>query len=148
MRETILLVTYDELRVLFEGRKINSFYGINIKPQSLMKSDVIHILHGLANRKLIIAEKDRFRINSPYDGWFDCIGHPKEVYRLCGHSMKKQECFCYQNDEWGIVTDRAEHRKDVLRIRAFRQDELKSWIKEEGYQKELLIGRAILGEIL
>ena len=131
MNEPVLIISYDELKILLYNRGFRSCSGILMPEKEYTQEEILQIMNRLALRGLIEAKEEHFVIPPQVAQTADLIGAPQSSYSFSDPETGQVYC-CYISDTLVVVTEKNWARKDTLRIRRFTPQEFSDWRNEIG----------------
>ena len=129
MNGQVIIISYDELKILLYNRGFRSCNGIVMPDRELSDEEVLQSMNKLALRGMIEAGEEKFVIRPETAAWVDMIGAPMSSYSF-SEPATGQVYYCYLSDTMVVVTENYLPKKETLRVRIFTPEAFSAWREE------------------
>lgn len=110
-----ILLTYDEIRVLFGGLGVYEIEGVYMPEKEFREEEILAVLHRLSKAGLIRAAEDRFVIREDVAGILSLVARPEDTQVWEPGGAEGPVYYLYFAGDQVVISEGYPLRKDTIR---------------------------------
>lgn len=130
MIEKGLLLTYDEIRILFYGMGVAQIEGVYMPEKLFTEEEILLAMHHMSKSGFIEAGSEKFRIREDVREVLEVMASPEWTDIWRPHGDEGPSFFLYGSGKLTVVSEKFWKKKDTLRIAIFKEKEFEKWREE------------------